>query len=132
MVKVNKTIKISVIVAVIIFALILTVYGFLAREKITACNNMLSQAEKDECYYKRALTIEDKTLCEKIEGMQYRNYCYANIALIRGETSLCESIPDTNERDNCYLSLAKQLNDRSICNKIFVDLRKGECLQILR
>ena len=105
--KNNRPIMIGVIIAIVIFASLLTLYGLLAKEKTIACNNMLSQSERDSCYYKRALTTEDKTFCEKIEGAQYKNYCYASIALISGENSLCEKIQDTNEKDFCYLSVNK-------------------------
>jgi hypothetical protein len=84
--------------------------------------------EKDECYFKVALTRNNKDFCKEINDVNTKDNCIKRIAVVVKNESICNLL--TKNIDECYTDIAVIKDDPYICFKLGDVWDIGNCLNV--
>lgn len=121
-------------------------------EEEKACDKLLTQDLKDECYSQVGRQKHDSPICGKIQNQEVKDHCYFNLINFEKDSAICgkiqeqmikdgcyydvaswdplacDKIPDHDLKDACYSKISKLKQDLSICEKIQNQEARGFCL----
>lgn len=142
--------------SILLIGLIISIVVFSGCAQVNTqanCNNLETQAQKDDCFNKNGIAqgnsgecikIQDKPLrdscivavaqknlgniCEKQTDIAKKDFCYADLAGSKKDPTICENVQTLESKDKCYTSLALLLKDKSVCENIQNTKNKDDCL----
>ena len=100
--------------------------------KPTGCAAFELIADKDNCYYEKAVDTLNPEQCKEILNSETKDSCYFELAKKSYENrELCFKIKDSDSQDSCYYSIATGFNYSKFCNRIGNEVTMLKCMQEL-